>query len=220
MSTLRNTGLGLVRGRHIARVATALGSAAAAGLTMFAAACSDAPTGPSEAPALAVSGATTSSTASETGTTTSASVAVRTLSWSTSVTQATASAVIGSAGGTLAIPGGGTLVVPNGAVAANTTFSATRLPGRIVAYDFQPHGTTFATPLTVRVPAAGTNLAAIAGSATFQGAYFPSVSGLDQAGAAATVTEFAPSTTVAWDKSSVSFTVRHFSGYLLSTGRR
>jgi hypothetical protein len=123
------------------------------------------------------------------------------------------------AGGTLALPGGGVLVVPKGAVWSSTTFSATRLPGRIVAYDFQPHGRTFAAPLTVRIPAAGTNLAAVAGGATFRGAYFPSTAGFDQARGVAPVTEFAPSTALAGDHSAVSFTVTHFSGYLMSTGR-
>jgi hypothetical protein len=127
--------------------------------------------------------------------------------------------VIGAAGGSLALPGGATLVVPKGAVAANTTFTITRLPGRIVAYDFQPHGKTFAAALTVKQPGAGTNLAAVS-AAALQGAYFADATRLDQANAAAVVDEFAPSTTVAADRSSVSFTVKHFSGYLMSTGRK
>jgi hypothetical protein len=146
-------------------------------------------------------------------------VAVYTLKWNTAVSQATASAVIGSAGGTLTLAGGPTLVVPKGAVSANTTFSITRLPGRIVAYDFQPHGKTFAAALTVKQPGAGTNMASVSASA-LQGAYFADASKLDQTYGVATVDEFAPSTTVAADRSSASFTVKHFSGYLMSTGRR
>jgi hypothetical protein len=220
MSTLRNTGPALVRGRHIARVATALGSAAAIALTTLAAACADGPTAPA-GPSAAPSAEPAPHMASTTGATTSAAVAVRTLLWNSPVTQATTSAVIGWGGGTLPLPGGGALVVPQGAVSSPTAFSATRLPGRIVAYDFEPHGRTFAAPLTVRVPGAGNNLAAVAGSgtATLQGAYFPSSNGFDQARGSAAVTEFAPSTTLAWDRSWVSFPVRHFSGYLMSTGR-
>jgi hypothetical protein len=170
MSPLRNTAPAPTQRRHIARVATALGLAVAAGLTSLATACGDGPTAPA-APAAAAPSAYT------TGTTAGTAVAVRTLLWNSAAVQATSSAVIGAAGGTLALPGGGTLVVPKGAVLSSTTFSATRLPGRIVAYDFQPHGRTFAAPLTVRIPAAGTNLAAVAGTATFRGAYFPSTAG-------------------------------------------
>ena len=62
----------------------------------------------------------------------------------------TVKAVIGSKGGTLTIPDAGlTLVVPAGAVKSNTTFTATAIAGRLVAYEFEPHGTTFAVPLAV-----------------------------------------------------------------------
>jgi hypothetical protein len=177
---------------------------AAAGLTV---ACADAPTGP-RAPAAAPQ-------LSESGT----EFRVSTLLWTTPAAQASASAAIGSAGGTLTLPGGPTLTVPKGAVSATTTFTITRLPGRIVAYDFQPHGKAFAAALTVKHPAAGTNLAAVAATA-LKGAYFAAGDDLRQDNAEADVREYTPSTTVASDKSSFSFTVKHFSGYLMSTGRR
>jgi hypothetical protein len=216
MSPLRNTAPAPTQRRHMARVVTALGSAVAAGLTSLTLACADGPTAPT-APAAAPA-AWTGSTSYDGGS--YGGTAVTTLRWNSAVTQAAASAVIGAAGGSLTLPGGATLVVPRGAVSTNTTFTITRLPGRIVAYDFQPHGRTFAYPLTVRQPGAGTNLGALWSTSGLQGAYFVDQSKLDQANGVATVSEFAPSTTVASDRSSVSFTVKHFSGYLMSTGRK
>lgn len=59
-------------------------------------------------------------------------------------TDITVSAVIGAAGGTLAIPSAGfELRVPPGAVNAPTNFSVTALEGQAVAYEFEPHGVTF-----------------------------------------------------------------------------
>jgi hypothetical protein len=171
-------------------------------------ACADSPLEPSAAPALSTTGTTLSD------------VGVYALRWNSSVTQASASKVIGSAGGTLTLTGGATLVVPKGAVSKNTTFTITRLPGHIVAYDFQPHGATFAAALTVTQPAAGTNLGGLSSTTGLQGAYFVDIGKLDQLLGEALVSEFAPSTSVAPDRSSVSFTVKHFSGYLMSTGRK
>jgi hypothetical protein len=58
------------------------------------------------------------------------------------------SAVIGPAGGRLELPAQGfTLVVPRGAVDSKTTFQLTAIAGDLVAYEFEPHGTTFRVPL-------------------------------------------------------------------------
>jgi hypothetical protein len=56
-------------------------------------------------------------------------------------------------------------------------------------------------------------------ASALQGAYFPQTTSLNQTYGTATVTEFRP-TTVASDRSSVTFTAAHFSGYLIATGRR
>lgn len=218
MSTRRNIGPRPTRTRHIARVVTALGFAVAA-TTTLATACADGPTAPAAQPALAAA-PTTAPTATPNayvGYTTS--VSVRPLMWKTNVTQASVGAVIGSAGGSLTLPGGPTLTVPRGAVSASTSFTITRLPGRIVAYDFGPHGTRFATPVSITHPATGTTLGALGSTSSVQGAYFPDAGGLDQTNGVARVSEFSPYTSVTWDRSSVTFKVNHFSGYLLSTGR-
>lgn len=176
-------------------------------------ACSESPLAPGGAPAEAPSRGLVTSTTSALLT------AVVGLQWSSPVSQATATRVIGPDGGSLSIPNGITVTVPKGAVSTNVTFSVTRLPGTIVAYDFQPHGTTFAVPLTIEQPTLGTNLTKLPAATSVQGAYFPLASSLDQLLGTALVSEFQP-TFVSADKAWIKFTVQHFSGYMVSTGRK
>jgi hypothetical protein len=140
------------------------------------------------------------------------------LRWASPVTQATVSAVIGSAGGSLAIPNGLRLTVPQGAVTTNVTFSITRRPGSVVAYDFQPHGIKFAQPLTVQHPTAGTTFFQLADPSAVQGAYFMDASRINASMGTAVVNEFRP-TILSADRSAIAFTVAHFSGYIMTTGR-
>jgi hypothetical protein len=191
--------------RNTVRVLLALGVAG------LAAACADQITAPSAlAPSATPSRATAVSTSS---------TLVNALTWSKPATLASASKVIGPAGGSFSIPNGIKVTVPEGAVSSNVTFSVTRLPGSIIAYDFQPHGTTFAKPLTIEHPTAGANTSKLPKEATLEGAYVPDLSLLDQQLGTATVSEFRP-TFVSATKSTVTFTVDHFSGYIVSWGRR
>lgn len=136
------------------------------------------------------------------------------LTWNTTVTETTVSKTIGVEGGTLSAPGL-TLEIPRGAVSANTTFKITRLAGKVVAYDFAPHGARFAKPLVITQSTAGTNFRGFPGSTLVRGAYFPDRSLIDQLTSIVRVLEFRTAT-VAKDKSTVKFTVDHFSGYLVS----
>ena len=180
-----------------------------AGLTVACADGSHGPTAPQGAQAAAAPAYYT------TGTSTNAAV----LLWASPVTQATASAVIGPAGGSVAIPNGARLVVPRGAVSTNVTFSITRRPGRVVAYDFQPEGARFAQPLTVQQPTAGTTFAQLANPWAVEGAYFADPSQINQSTGTAVVSEFRP-TSLASDRSAIAFSVSHFSGYIITTSRR
>lgn len=213
--------------RTIAPLAT-LGVAALAAL----AACADAPSAPraaapvaTDAPSLGrsgllggvVGGAVGGVVDGVVGTVHGVLTPVTGLLWAKPATAVTVSGMIGAEGGTLAIPNGARLVVPRGAVATPVRFSITRLPGRIVAYDFQPHGLRFAVPAQIEHPIAGMALHGVA-PAHLEGAYFEDAALLDQTTGRAQVSEFRP-TTVALDKGSVRFTVDHFSGYMVSTGR-
>ncbi|MDQ8021558.1 MAG: hypothetical protein REI94_06935 [Moraxellaceae bacterium] len=86
---------------------------------------------------------------------------------STPSSTATASAVIGPAGGTLTGPDGVQIDIPAGALSANTTISITRSSTGAPAleaglqsggpiYAFTPHGITFAVPIAIRMPVAAT----------------------------------------------------------------
>ncbi|MDF1502768.1 hypothetical protein [Roseisolibacter sp. H3M3-2] len=150
--------------------------------------------------------------------TVTAPTAVQGLLWLKEAKQETATKVIGPAGGSLGV-GGMKLTVPKGAVTTNLTFSVTRVGGRIVAYEFQPHGTTFRVPVKLEFETKGIDFASMAGASRIAGAHFLDASALDQTLGLALVTEFAP-TIVAVDKSKVTMEVPHFSGWMVSTGRR
>jgi len=126
------------------------------------------------------------------------------------------SAVIGKNGGTIAIPEAGlTLVVPAGAVQSNTTFRATAIAGKMVAYEFEPHGTTFAVPLQFTQDLRKTSLVGALTAPLMDGAYFTDRGKLYDAPGIALVSELKPAV-VNLLKLRVSFPIDHFSGYLIS----
>lgn len=126
------------------------------------------------------------------------------------------SAVIGRNGGTISIPEAGlTLVVPRNAVSSNVKFTATALAGKLVAYEFQPHGIKFAVPLQFTQDLRKTSLIGWLTSPLMNAAYFESESQLDQQSGTALVNELLPAT-VDLLRFRVRFGINHFSGYLVS----
>ena len=129
----------------------------------------------------------------------------------------TVTKVIGSAGGTISVPDAGlTVSVPSGAVAYPTTFTVTALAGRPVAYEFGPHGTKFAQPLTMTQDLRVSYLTPQALQYLhFHAGYFSSTTNLIDSLLRAVVSELLPAST---DASSmvVRFNVSHFSGYLVA----
>ena len=126
------------------------------------------------------------------------------------------SAVIGSDGGTISIPDAGlTLVVPAGAVTSSTKFTATALAGRLVAYEFEPHGTKFAVPLQFTQDLRKVTLVGFVTAPVLDGAYFTDASRLNQALGLAATSEIQPAT-VDLLRLQVGFPINHFSGYLVS----
>jgi hypothetical protein len=129
----------------------------------------------------------------------------------------TVSAVIGSKGGTLSIPEAGlTLVVPANAVAKNTTFKATAVAGKIVAYEFEPHGTTFAVPLKFTQDLRKVSLLSALTAPLMDGAYFADRSQLYSPGSTLSLVSELQPVVVNLLKSQASFPINHFSGYLIS----
>lgn len=206
------------RPRRLATLAT-LGATA---LTILATACADAPTAPrpvaTDAPSRGLLGVVGGVVDGVVSTVQGVLTPVNGLLWATPATAATVSGVIGAEGGSIAIANGARLIVPRGAVAGPVTFSIARVPGRIVAYDFQPHGIRFAVPVQIEYSIAGL-VPRGASTSNIEGAYFENGAALDQVTGGAQVTEFRP-TVVSPDRSVVRFTVEHFSGYMVSTGRR
>jgi len=128
-----------------------------------------------------------------------------------------ASAIIGPKGGVLSLASAGlTVVVPAGALSKITTLSVTTRAGKLLAYEFQPHGTQFAVPLRVTQDLRGTNLTAASLSA-LQAIYFADDSQVDDVKGLVTATEVLP-VTLDGSRSQVSFEIRHFSGYIFATG--
>ena len=129
----------------------------------------------------------------------------------------TATKVIGREGGTLSLPDAGlTINVPAGAVYYPTTFSVTALAGRPVAYEFGPHGSKFAKPLTMTQDLRVTYLnQASLSYLHFHAGYFTSSTNLIDFLLRAVVSELLPATASANDMV-VRFNVSHFSGYLVA----
>ena len=120
---------------------------------------------------------------------------------------------IGAAGGTLTIPlAGVTVVVPAGALAAPTVITMTARAGSVVAYDFAPHGITFAQPLVFTQSLGGTTASIL--SAPFLNLGYYTDPGL--IGPVTTlVSELLSGTTnlLSWSFTSK---IKHFSGYVLA----
>jgi hypothetical protein len=130
----------------------------------------------------------------------------------------TVKARIGAEGGVIAIPEAGLrVVVPRGAVSAPVEFTATALAGRAVAYEFAPHGITFANKLVVTQELRGTEWIGLP-LLNMRAGYFKDASDLDTQRALVKLTEILP-LSVDLLRLQVRFNVSHFSGYVISTGR-
>ena len=129
----------------------------------------------------------------------------------------TVTKVIGAEGGRLVVPGTGlTVDFPAGALAAPTPITVTALPGRGVAYEFGPHGITFAKPVTLRQDLEPTVVTRWSANwVELKGGYFKSQDDLLTRLLRAVVSELLPATTDAWNME-VRFDIRHFSGYLVA----
>lgn len=122
------------------------------------------------------------------------------------------SAVIGSRGGTLSIPETGfELTVPSGAVTRDTRFVVRALPGKAVAYEFEPHGTVFRRSLTAKQSLDGTKPEL----GLLRGAYFPDRSLISPSGASALVSELLGGITNLLNHS-FTWRIDHFSGYIVA----
>ena len=134
-------------------------------------------------------------------------------------TSLSASATIGAFGGTLSLPGAGlSVVIPPFALVSPTKITVTAIAGNQVAYQFEPHGTQFLVPLVVTQSLVGTSAAGggLLGQPLVAG-YWNSLSDLNPLGGTAVVSELL-STSLSLLTHTATFSVFHFSGYLIATG--
>jgi hypothetical protein len=127
-----------------------------------------------------------------------------------------ASAYIGALGGRLAIPGAGiTVVVPPLALTSTKLVTVTALAGSNVAYTFEPHGTTFLVPLVVTQDLSNTQArtGGLVNPLSLFVGYFPDNNNL------LSVTELLNVNLNLLNQSAV-FTISHFSGYIVASGRQ
>ena len=130
----------------------------------------------------------------------------------------TVSKEIGPEGGSLELPQTGlTLVVPPGAVMRRITFTVTALGGELVAYEFGPHGSRFPVPLRVTQRIQGVDLGTLDQARTVKAAYFQDRTRLDYGLRRAEIDELLPAR-LDLGAGRITFQVRHFSGYMVSSG--
>lgn len=181
-------------------------------LSAAAAACSDSPRVTAPVAATSSNGASHQLLASPT----SVNVVTRNVPLDTSET---ASAVIGVFGGRITLPNAGlTVVIPPLALTTPTQITATAVAGREIAYEFEPHGTHFLVPVRMTQNLSGTS-ASTGGllPTTLYAGYFLNTSDLDQLTGTALISELLGTSVSLWTNT-VSFSVGHFSGYLIGTG--
>ena len=186
---------------------------AVVGLTLFTA-CSVEPTSPS---APGASPATHALLGTVTGTVnnllTSVEGVQRKVPLASSIT---VTKTIGVAGGTLSIPQAGvTVTVPSGALSASTVVTMTARAGSLLAYDFAPHGITFAKPLVFTQSLSGTN-ATILNAPLLKLGYYTDPSLLTALGGLVSELIGANANLLDWTFTS---SITHFSGYMVSMGR-
>ena len=121
---------------------------------------------------------------------------------------------IGQEGGYLSIPQAGvTVVVPAGALSSPTEITMTARAGSMIAYDFAPHGITFARPLVFTQSLRGTNAGLLS---TIRLGYYsnPSLLGSTTAVVSELISGLGNLLT-----GSFTAPIKHFSGYVVTCGR-
>jgi hypothetical protein len=125
---------------------------------------------------------------------------------------------VGSGGGSSSNSAVGlSIVVPSGALSSTQTITVTALKGSMVAYKFEPHGLQFSRPVVLTQSLNGTNVGLLY-LKPLSAAYFetdrPEVNG---SGLVA-VTELLGTILNPLTRK-VSFGIKHFSGYIVASGR-
>jgi hypothetical protein len=130
-----------------------------------------------------------------------------------------ASKTVGLLGGVIKLPGAGLqVIVPPLAVTRSTRITVTALAGDQLAYEFEPHGIHFLTPLLVTQNLNGTSAVNSGGLLSpLVAGYFASTSDLNPLNGTGLVSELL-GVVLNLSAKTATFPVFHFSGYLIATG--
>lgn len=109
-----------------------------------------------------------------------------------------------------------TIAIPRGALASTQRITVTALKGRPVAYKFEPHGLVFARPVILTQNLRGTSANALLQNPLSAG-YF-ATDRVELSDGLASVSELL-SAVVLPGTSKVAFPIKHFSGYIVASGR-
>jgi hypothetical protein len=131
----------------------------------------------------------------------------------------TASVDVDWRGGQLAIPQVGiTLIIPPLAVAQRTHITVTARAGNAMAYEFEPHGLRFRVPLIMSQDLRGSSWNGSVLSLPALG-YYADAATLDVENGLADIVEWLPSGVSLGSHTFIGL-IPHFSGYMVSSGRR
>lgn len=155
----------------------------------------------------------------------SAGTKAKAVRWGAShvATEERISAVVGSEGATLTLPGADFLMtIPAGALADPTVITLTSKGGSHVAYDMQPHGLVFLKPVTVVQDLGNTAPYGTSGGNGIRSAYLPDGKEEIEPDDSATPAEVAAGATLFSGTDGVAEThvwyLSHFSRYILISG--
>jgi hypothetical protein len=124
---------------------------------------------------------------------------------------------VGSGGATSSNSASGlTIAVPAGAVSQPVTITVTALAGSAVAYRFEPHGLQFARNVRLTQKTSHINFGLL-NSLLMQGAHFPGDEPVYTNGLVAVTETVSASLNLLLGN--VSFPIRHFSGWIIASGR-
>jgi len=130
------------------------------------------------------------------------------------------SAEIGGNGGRIDIPEAGfSVIIPNGAFPGEKPikFTVTAVAGSAVAYRFSPHGMKFTKPLNATQDLSVTTYSSTTGD--LESGYFATDTDLNTKTNSANVSEVFPGNVQTNGGPKMHYSIPHFSGYVIVTGR-
>jgi hypothetical protein len=192
-------------------------TAAVLGLSLFVGACAvDAPSAPVAPDTQAANGLLGSTLGLVNGLLSNVTALLRLTPLNAPITRSVT--VNNATGGVLLVPETGLeVIIPAGALpTSQMTITVKALAGRAVAYDFEPHGTQFVKPLQFRQSLGLTLYTLLPIKPALSGGYFANTNQVNTTTGRSNLNEVLNATVVG---GTVRFDIKHFSGYMVSTGR-